>query len=282
MSKHWWTGPDFLRREETHWPIIGKLMSTDLKDLEVRNVQVHWTTVTDNPTIKFLEYYSQWNHFKRALAWFLRLKDILKTKIQGKDAVKINSAQNVGSQCLSVDELERAENAVISYVQNSSFHEEVEALQKDVFKEKRGEQKMADLRAERITPDLPPFTHEMENLADIIRDFKRENISEHSTLTVVARRRRILHSAITALNKGYFDWHKRPQIEFVGEMADDYGGPTREFFSFVEDHDRMTSLNIMGNASKTLWTNKINFILLLFTFVVKLIIFEWMPQDDPR
>ncbi|KAL7826204.1 hypothetical protein SRHO_G00340030 [Serrasalmus rhombeus] len=255
MSKHWWTGPDFLRREETHWPIIGKLMSTDLKDLEVRNVQVHWTTVTDNPTIKFLEYYSQWNHFKRALAWFLRLKDILKTKIQGKDAVKINSAQNVGSQCLSVDELERAENAVISYVQNSIFHEEVEALQKGkqvkltsnissldpilengilrvggrfnkmampisqqhpailpknshisrlimrhihqtlghsgrnhvlsklrqhywipsanslarrTIKEcvlcrrlqgKAGEQKMADLRAERITPDLSPFTH---------------------------------------------------------------------------------------------------------------------------
>ncbi|KAL7826250.1 hypothetical protein SRHO_G00339880 [Serrasalmus rhombeus] len=134
----------------------------------------------------------------------------------------------------------------------------------------------------RNSPVLPQLCQEMENLADIIRDFKRENISEHSTLTVVARRRRILHSAITALNKGYFDWHKRPQIEFVGEMADDYGGPTREFFSFVEDHDRMTSLNIMGNASKTLWTNKINFILLLFTFVVKLIIFEWMPQDDPR
>ncbi|KAL7827084.1 hypothetical protein SRHO_G00328020 [Serrasalmus rhombeus] len=308
MSKHWWSGPDFLRREETHWPIIGKLMSTDLKDLEVRNVQVHWTTVTDNPTIKFLEYYSQWNHFKRALAWFLRLKDILKTKIQGKDAVKINSAQNVGSQCLSVDELERAENAVISYVQNSSFHEEVEALQKDVFKEKR-ENRRWQISVQNGSPQtyhlLPidilldsepdedpqmlsspkhPYSpcDEMENLADIIRDFKRENISEHSTLTVVARRRRILHSAITALNKGYFDWHKRPQIEFVGEMADDYGGPTREFFSFVEDHDRMTSLNIMGNASKTLWTNKINFILLLFTFVVKLIIFEWMPQDDPR
>ncbi|KAL7841272.1 hypothetical protein SRHO_G00249630 [Serrasalmus rhombeus] len=255
MSKHWWTGPDFLRREETHWPIIGKLMSTDLKDLEVRNVQVRWTTVTDNPTSKFLEYHSQWNHLKRAVAWFLRLKDILKTKIQGKDAVKINSAQNVGSQCLSVDELERAENAVISYVQNSSFHEEVEALQKGkqvkltsnissldpilengilrvggrfnkmampisqqhpailpknshisrlimrhihqtlghsgrnhvlsklrqhywipsanslarrTIKEcvlcrrlqgKPGEQKMADLPAERITPDLPPFTH---------------------------------------------------------------------------------------------------------------------------
>ncbi|KAL6479997.1 hypothetical protein MHYP_G00110300 [Metynnis hypsauchen] len=73
---------------------------------------------------------------------------------------------------------------------------------------------------------------EMENLANIIRDFKRENISEHSTLTVVARRRRILH-AITALNKGCFDWHRRPQIEFVGEMADDYDGPTREFFRLL-------------------------------------------------
>ncbi|XP_036417353.1 uncharacterized protein LOC118801257 isoform X3 [Colossoma macropomum] len=78
-----------------------------------------------------------------------------------------------------------------------------------------------------------PIVPEMENLADIIRDFKRENISEHATLTVVARRRRILHSAITALNKGYSDWHKRPQIEFVGEMADDYGGPTREFFRLL-------------------------------------------------
>ncbi|KAL7827070.1 hypothetical protein SRHO_G00327880 [Serrasalmus rhombeus] len=81
---------------------------------------------------------------------------------------------------------------------------------------------------------------EMENLADIIRDFKRENISEHSTLTVVARRRRILHSAITALNKGYFDWHKRPQIEFVGEMADDYDTfPSCEAFHLSQNckHD---------------------------------------------
>ncbi|KAL7824645.1 hypothetical protein SRHO_G00344950 [Serrasalmus rhombeus] len=215
-----------------------------------------------------------WNHFKRALAWFLRLKDILKTKIQGKDAVKINSAQNVGSQCLSVDELERAENAVISYVQNSSFHEEVEALQKDVFKEKQ-ENRRWQISVQNGSPQtyhlLPidilldsepdedpqmlsspkhPYSpcDEMENLADIIRDFKRENISEHSTLTVVARRRRILHSAITALNKGYFDWHKRPQIEFVGEMADDYGGPTREFFSTLCTKKRITTERITGNT----------------------------------
>ncbi|XP_076866557.1 uncharacterized protein LOC143517694 isoform X2 [Brachyhypopomus gauderio] len=76
-------------------------------------------------------------------------------------------------------------------------------------------------------------SNEVENLADIIGEFRKENISEHSTLIVVARRRRILHSAITALNKGYFDWHKCPRIEFVGEMADDFGGPTREFFRLL-------------------------------------------------
>lgn len=46
----------------------------------------------------------------------------------------------------------------------------------------------------------------------------------------MARRRKILHSACVALDKSYFDWHKMPNVEFVGEMADDYGGPRREFF----------------------------------------------------
>ncbi|KAL6466826.1 hypothetical protein MHYP_G00246300 [Metynnis hypsauchen] len=87
-----------------------------------------------------------------------------------------------------------------------------------------------------------------KTLLIIIRDFKRENISEHSTLTLVARRRQILHGAITALNKGYFDWHKRTQIEFVGEMADDYGGPTREFFRL-----KNAKLRRHGKSFRTVW-----------------------------
>ncbi|KAL0161033.1 hypothetical protein M9458_044758, partial [Cirrhinus mrigala] len=28
----------------------------------------------------------------------------------------------------------------------------------------------------------------------------------------------------------YFAWHRTPRIEFVGESAEDHGGPQREFF----------------------------------------------------
>ncbi|KAL7826249.1 hypothetical protein SRHO_G00339870 [Serrasalmus rhombeus] len=118
----WWPDGDFEKQPEDYRMkvhLFGAISSPSCANFALQK------TAQDNQH----NYDKEWNHFKRALAWFLRLKDILKTKIQGKDAVKINSAQNVGSQCLSVDELERAENAVISYVQNSSFHEEVEALQ---------------------------------------------------------------------------------------------------------------------------------------------------------
>ncbi|XP_057217759.1 G2/M phase-specific E3 ubiquitin-protein ligase-like [Triplophysa rosa] len=35
------------------------------------------------------------------------------------------------------------------------------------------------------------------------------------------------------LSRGYFEWYKTPNIEFVGEMAEDYGGPRREFFRLL-------------------------------------------------
>ncbi|KAJ8369885.1 hypothetical protein SKAU_G00099130 [Synaphobranchus kaupii] len=74
---------------------------------------------------------------------------------------------------------------------------------------------------------------ELTDVAEILRNFQREHIDKNSKLTVVARRRRILHSAITALGKTYFDWHKLPEVEFVGEMAADHGGPSREFFRLL-------------------------------------------------
>ncbi|XP_058626489.1 uncharacterized protein LOC131537205 [Onychostoma macrolepis] len=57
--------------------------------------------------------------------------------------------------------------------------------------------------------------------ADIIRTFQKENINLEEKMIVVARRRKVLHSACTALKSSYFAWHKSPQIEFVGESADD-------------------------------------------------------------
>ncbi|KAL7377198.1 hypothetical protein ABVT39_023665 [Epinephelus coioides] len=73
-----------------------------------------------------------------------------------------------------------------------------------------------------------------DGLREILKDFRGENICEYTTLTVVVRRKRVLQSAINTLGKSYFDWHKHPNTEFVGELAQDSGGPTREFFQIQQ------------------------------------------------
>ncbi|MED6256394.1 hypothetical protein ATANTOWER_025181 [Ataeniobius toweri] len=84
-----------------------------------------------------------------------------------------------------------------------------------------------------LSPPQQPITPENEmSLATILQEFRTEHI-DGRTLIVVARRTRVLQSAIVALHKDYFDWHKCPQVEFVGEMAEDFGGPTREFMRLL-------------------------------------------------
>ncbi|KAK1899005.1 30S ribosomal protein S15 [Dissostichus eleginoides] len=59
--------------------------------------------------------------------------------------------------------------------------------------------------------EVEDITEEVEDVAEILKDFQRQHVDEDGQLTVVARRRRILHSTLTALNNGFFDWHKQPQ-----------------------------------------------------------------------
>lgn len=73
------------------------------------------------------------------------------------------------------------------------------------------------------------FKDEMD-LSTVLRNFQSANVDNTSQLVVIARRRKILHSANVALSKPLFQWQKTPNVEFIGEMAEDYGGPRREFF----------------------------------------------------
>ena len=56
-----------------------------------------------------------------------------------------------------------------------------------------------------------------------------ENIDTERPLTVAVRRQNALKSAFSVLSRSYFEWQREPRIEFLNEMADDYGGPRREF-----------------------------------------------------
>jgi len=65
---------------------------------------------------------------------------------------------------------------------------------------------------------------------EILQQFHRDNVDNHTSLDLVARRKKIVQSACSALSRSYFVWYRIPNIEFMGEMAEDYGGPRREFF----------------------------------------------------
>ncbi|KAA0712533.1 hypothetical protein E1301_Tti019071 [Triplophysa tibetana] len=74
---------------------------------------------------------------------------------------------------------------------------------------------------------------EQQDLASLINDFRSANLNMHCNTTVVAQRRKITLSACRALERNYFVWHVIPNVEFIGEMAEDYGGPRREFFRLL-------------------------------------------------
>ncbi|XP_066515047.1 uncharacterized protein [Hoplias malabaricus] len=83
------------------------------------------------------------------------------------------------------------------------------------------------------TPDQNIIEYDEKDLAQILKEFREEHIDLTMTITVIVRRKYILQSACTALSRSYFNWHKVPNVEFVGEMAEDYGGPRREFFRLL-------------------------------------------------
>lgn len=75
--------------------------------------------------------------------------------------------------------------------------------------------------------------NEQKDLVTILKEFRKDNLDLHTNTTVVAQRKKITQSACRALERSYFEWHKVPNIEFISEMAEDHGGPRREFFRLL-------------------------------------------------
>jgi len=62
---------------------------------------------------------------------------------------------------------------------------------------------------------------------------KLKNSIEGDVLDIVVQRRRIIRSAQIAISEFNFSFFRPISIHFSGEDARDDGGPTREFFRFV-------------------------------------------------
>lgn len=152
-SGRWLSGPDFLSLPESQWPRSVCELGTIADDDPEKRLSVCTTVVKNNPTCSLIEHFSSWASLRRAVAWILRLKKILRCLSQErKENQRVMSTQetwcgNAGAllkgpmeriktklppQDLSVDDMAQAEEAVVRFEQEQSFHEELTALRKGV------------------------------------------------------------------------------------------------------------------------------------------------------
>lgn len=103
----------------------------------------------NNPTCQLMDYFSSWNKLKRAVVWYMKLKDILRalcvkrkqmqsnvipqlwTRTQSKmlDNEMKAFKSKLGGQRISLDDLMRAEKAIIGFCQHQRYPKEITKLE---------------------------------------------------------------------------------------------------------------------------------------------------------
>jgi hypothetical protein len=115
QSSDWFTGPKFLHTYKSEWcPEKTELPELHTDDPEVKSF------VTDaevHPLDTMIAHYSKWYSLKRAVAWWMRFKCLLKSK--RKLNVKLP---------LSVAEIKEAEVLIILHVQQQCYAKELKML----------------------------------------------------------------------------------------------------------------------------------------------------------
>ena len=144
-SDRWRQVPVFLWQDESTWPAnstegpevacddqeVKNQVKCCLADVEydAREVGNHGTSRADgkqeptDPVTQFLESYSCWHRLKRGMAWLLRFKNWLREKTKVAERVP-----SVTTNSLDPSELQVVETAIIRFVQQKCFREDVKVL----------------------------------------------------------------------------------------------------------------------------------------------------------
>lgn len=130
-SPRWLHGPHFLSGGECEWPDAPEdLGHLPHSDPEVkRDITVNCLKLQTNATSSLIQYFSSWKKLLKAVAWLLKLKNLLLLQSR-KDKDNVTSKIKGEQQCLTVDDLDEAEKAIICYEQQCHFNAELTLLRK--------------------------------------------------------------------------------------------------------------------------------------------------------
>ncbi|XP_043238748.1 uncharacterized protein LOC122390137 isoform X1 [Amphibalanus amphitrite] len=134
----WLKGPDFLSADEESWP-CEPVRLDDSEDPEVKHPSPVVTVVAavaevpessavsgreqPSATERLLSYFSSWCRLRKAVAWYRRFSDFLRSRLRDRAGRRLRD-RGVGVRTsLSVDDLRSAENSILKYVQKTSFSE---------------------------------------------------------------------------------------------------------------------------------------------------------------
>lgn len=154
LQNHVWiSGPDFLTAPNNSWPkTLDHLEALNPADPEIKkNVSISTFALNKGPDVlqQLIEHYSSWIRLKKAVAWILKVKNILlvrakerleQTADTARDISKARQSQTLTNirlshrkENLTVEDLKEAELEIISHCQGQNFEEEVTALLKATY-----------------------------------------------------------------------------------------------------------------------------------------------------
>nr|XP_057933833.1 uncharacterized protein LOC131132323 [Doryrhamphus excisus] len=146
-NRRWIIGPEFLWRPKEEWPKLEvDLDGVPVDDPEVkRNLMVNAVIkIQENATTSLISYFSSWTKLKTAVAWFLKIKMILKILCRKRMEFSAVPCQRVEGrmqsfkvtlkgQSLTPEDYDKAEKAIVQYEQRERFKVEIASL-KNGFK----------------------------------------------------------------------------------------------------------------------------------------------------
>ena len=148
----WISGPRFLLGTEENWPFspvdLGIISHDDPEVKKDKAITVNVIQASEpSPTNQLIHYFSTWTKLQRAVAWFLRLKNLLQSLRNGR---KKSTAimPEVGSQMkafkgsmgppkLTLGDLRSADDAIVKFCQVQSFPDEIASLKSETRNVKR-------------------------------------------------------------------------------------------------------------------------------------------------